>query len=165
MVARCRAKRRTGIPVPDFDRVGAVPMRVLAAGEQKIDRRRGRAAVPHVAITLAEMATFRMRLEVEQPDHIGRGQACCQNLFLRSRISANTFQAGLPERPRDFASSASSARKNGLAAFSAAIVAGMVGLPAARSFATSSARASSDVLFGSMVLAKRILAPVYSCPQ
>jgi hypothetical protein len=80
-------------------------------------------------------------------------------------LSANTFQAGLPLRPSDVASAASSARKNGLAAFSAPMVAGMVGLPAATSLATSSARAASALLFGSIVLAKWILASVYSWPQ
>jgi len=34
-------------------------------------------------------------------------------LFLRSRISAKTCQAGLPARPTDFATSGTSARRNG----------------------------------------------------
>src|ERR1700727_4017375 len=102
-----------------------------------------------------------MRLKGKEPDHIRRGEAIGQNWFLRSRISANTFQAGLPASPTDFATSASSARRNGLAAFSAAIVAGMVGLPAAISFATSASRTASALLVGSMVLAKRIFAAVY----
>src|SRR5262249_48775198 len=42
-----------------------------------------------------------------------------QDLFLRSRISANTFHAGLPASPTDFATSGTSARRNGFAAFSA----------------------------------------------
>src|ERR1700680_2873142 len=106
-----------------------------------------------------------MRLEGERPNDGARGQGGPQNRFLRSRISANTFHAGLPDRPSDFATSASSARRNGLAAFSAAIVAGMVGSPAASCCLTTSARAASALLFGSMVLAKRILASVYSWPQ
>src|ERR1700728_2787248 len=88
-----------------------------------------------------------------------------QDRFLRSRISANTFQAGLPASPSDWATSAISARRNGLAPFSAPIVAGIVGLSAARSRATSSARAASALLFGSIVLAKRMFDWVYSWPQ
>src|SRR6516225_6474445 len=49
-----------------------------------------------------------------------------QDLFLRSRISANTFHAGLPVSPTDFATSGTSARRNGFAAFSAPMVDGMV---------------------------------------
>ena len=37
-------QRRTGVPVPDFDRIDAMPVRALAARQQKIDRRRGGAA-------------------------------------------------------------------------------------------------------------------------
>src|SRR5262249_1353439 len=47
-----------------------------------------------------------------------------QDLFLRSRISANTFHAGLPASPTDFATSGTSARRNGFAAFSAPMVDG-----------------------------------------
>src|SRR6185437_2653572 len=101
--------------------------------------------------------------------HGGKGAAPgaepSQNLFLRSRISAKTFQAGLPASPTDWATSGTSARRNGLAAFSAPIVAGMVDFPAPRSRLTSSARAASALLFGSMVLAKRTFACVYSWPQ
>src|SRR5271169_1359013 len=111
------------------------------------------------------MPAFRMRLEIEEPDHLAGVELRFQNRFLRSRISANTFQAGLPARPSDCATSATSARRNGLAAFSAPIVAGMVGLSAATSRATSSARAASALLSGSTVLAKRILDCVYSWPQ
>ena len=88
-----------------------------------------------------------------------------QKRFSRARISANTFQAGLPASPTDCATSGTSARRNGFAAFSAPMVAGIVGFPVARSRSTSSARAASAVLLGSMVLAKRILAAVYSWPQ
>ncbi len=60
-------ERRAGIPMPDFDRVDAVPVRALAAGEQKIDRGRGGAAgdLPRVAKRLAEMPAFRMRRKIE----------------------------------------------------------------------------------------------------
>src|SRR5579863_5163925 len=165
--------------MPDFDRIDPMPVRALTAGQQKIDRGRRRAPDPLptlprkrgrvgrglVAEHLAEMPAFRMRFQIEQPDYVAGAEAVTQNRFLRSRISANTFHAGLPDRPSDFATSASSARRNGLAAFSAPIVAGMVGLPAASCCLTSSARAASALLFGSMVLAKRILASVYSWPQ
>ncbi len=108
-----RAKRRAGIPMPDFDRVDAMPMRALAARQQKVDRGRRRAPIVRsvgwrrIAKRLAEMPAFRMRLEIEQPDHVGRGkrggQRCRQKRFFRSRISANTFQAGLPPSPSDCA--------------------------------------------------------------
>src|ERR1700740_1416667 len=108
------------------------------------------------------MPALRMRPQIKQPDDVGRGRQRGQNRFLRSRISADTCQAGAPPSPSDFASSALSARRNGLAAFSAPIVAGMVNLCAAVSLATSSARAASALLLGSTVLAKRMLASVYS---
>src|SRR5262252_7115867 len=111
------------------------------------------------------MAALRMRLEIEHPDDVLCAQPGHQKRFFRSRISAKTFHAGCPASPSDLASAASSARRNGLAAFSWPMVAGMVGLPAARSLATSSARAASALLPGSMVLANRILASVYSWPQ
>src|SRR6516162_11524058 len=88
-----------------------------------------------------------------------------QDLFLRSRISANTFHAGLPVSPTDFATSGTSARRNGFAAFSAPMVDGMVGSRAARSLSTSVSRARSAALAGSTVLAKVTLALVYSWPQ
>src|SRR5580698_11406909 len=153
--------------MPRLNRVDPMPVRALAACQQKINRRRSSAAVNGVTIAkrLAEMPAFRMRFQIKQPDDVTGGECVTQNLFLRSRISANTCQAGLPERPSDFATSALSARRNGFSAFSAPIVAGIVALPAARSFFTSSARAASALLSGSIVLAKRILASVYSWPQ
>src|SRR5262249_40178991 len=87
------------------------------------------------------------------------------DLFLRSRISANTRDAGLPASPTDFATSGMSARRNGLAAFSSPMVDGIVGLRAAIRFSTCASRALSAALSGSMLLAKRILALVYSWPQ
>src|SRR5579862_6574913 len=108
------------------------------------------------------MPAFRMRLQIQQPDDVLGAKVAGQNRFLRSRTSANTFHAGLPDKPTNFASSALSARKNGLAAFSAPMVAGIVNLCAAVSLATSSARAASALLLGSTVLAKRMLASVYS---
>src|SRR5262249_2295223 len=88
-----------------------------------------------------------------------------QDLFLRSRISANTFHAGLPASPTDLATSGTSARRNGFAAFSVPMVDGMVGSRAARSLSTSVARARNAALSGSTVLAKATLALVYSWPQ
>src|SRR5438876_11275375 len=69
-----------------------------------------------------------------------------QDLFLRSRISANTFHAGSPVSPTDFATSGTSARRNGFAAFSAPMVDGMVGSLAARSFSTSVSRAQRGIV-------------------
>ena len=65
----------------------------------------------------------------------------------------------LPELP------GSSARRNGLAASSAATVVGKVGRPFARSLATSSIRSFRTGLPGSTVTANRPFASVYSCPQ
>src|SRR3984885_16054561 len=133
-------ERRAGIPMPGFHSVDAVPMRALAGGEQKIDRGRGGTAgnLTRSAKRLTERTALRMRHKIEEPDQILRGQrrhqSGSQNRFLRSRISANTFHAGLPASPTAFATSASSARRNGLAGFSAAVVAGIVGLPEGVSF-------------------------------
>src|SRR5258708_18592778 len=159
--------------MPDFDRIDPVPVGAFAARQQEINCGRRGATVlhlPRVAERFAEMATLRMRFQIEQPDDVIRGQglggqAVAQNRFLRSRISANTCHAGLPASPSDFATSALSARKKGFSAFSAPIVAGIVALPAASCCLTCSARAASALLFCSMVLAKRILASVYSWPQ
>ncbi len=161
-------KRRAGVPMPDLDRIDAVPVRALAASEQKIDRGRSSAAValPARRESFAEMPALRMRLKVEQPDHIERGEDGSVKIGSYARGFPRTpsrpdCRQGQPTSPLR----ALSARRNGLSAFSAPIVAGIVGLPAASSFATSSARAASALLFGSMVLAKRILASVYSWPQ
>ena len=82
------------------------------------------------------MSAFRMRLEIEQSDDIGGGERrhrrARQNLFLRSRISANTSQAGLPfmtEPARDLRLVGAQER---IRRFSSPMVAGIVGLPAAR---------------------------------
>src|SRR5262249_52387439 len=60
-----------------LDRVEAMPVGALAAREEEIDRRRGRAAAldaAGVAKRLAEMSALRMRLEIEQPDDVGGGE-------------------------------------------------------------------------------------------
>lgn len=127
-------ERRARIPMPNLDRVNAMPVRALAACKQEVDCGGCGAAalnVLHIAKGLAEMPALGMRFQIEKPNDVVGGKrlreaAHDQNLFLRSRISANTFHAGVPERPSDFANAASSARKKGLAAFSAPIVAGIV---------------------------------------
>src|ERR1043166_1099543 len=156
-------ERRAGVVVPDLDRINPMPVRALAAREQEIDRGRGGAAVDRqrIAKGLAKMAPLRMRLEIEERDDIGRGEGH-QNLFLRSRISAKTCHAGLPDRPTSLATSGRSARRNGFAAFSSPMNEGIVICLPATSVATSRSRSASAALSGSMVLAKRILAIVYS---
>jgi hypothetical protein len=81
-------ERRAGMPMPDFDCIDAMPMRTLATREQKIDRRGDRACRPYptlarkrrrkrdggVAKGFAVMPTFRMRLQIQNPDHIGGGE-------------------------------------------------------------------------------------------
>src|SRR5262249_60177584 len=91
---------------------------------------------------------FTMKVATRTCEPSARGRGSPQDLFLRSRISANTFQAGLLASPTDFATSGTSARRNGFAAFSAPMVDGMVGFPAARSFSTSVSRARSAALAG-----------------
>src|SRR5438045_9724250 len=123
-----------------------MPLLQLNDHEQKINGRGVRTSIdslPRIAKGLAEMSAFRMRLEIEHPDQALCGQRRHQERFFRSRISANTFQAGWPASPSDLARAGSSARRNGLAAFSAPIVAGMVGLAAGLSLATSSGRGTS----------------------
>src|SRR5579862_4210348 len=83
-------KRCAGIPMPHLGGVDAVPMRALAALEQKIDRGGCR-----IAKRLAEMTALRMRLKIKEANHGIRGQILRaesrgQKRFLRSRISANT---------------------------------------------------------------------------
>ena len=70
-------KRRAGMPVPDFDRIDPVPMRALAARQEKIDRGRdGTSAVHRFAISksLAVVPAFRMWLEIQKPDDLGGGE-------------------------------------------------------------------------------------------
>src|SRR5258707_214229 len=57
-------ERRTGVKVPDLDRVDSMPVRAFAAGEQEQDRGRGGAAVDlaGIAESLAVMPAFRVRL-------------------------------------------------------------------------------------------------------
>src|SRR6195256_3990769 len=145
-----------------------MPMGALAAGEQEIDRGRGRASIARalVAKRLAKMPALGMRPQVEQPDDVGgAGPGPHQDRFFRSRTSAKTCAAGRPARPTAAATAGTSARRKTLARFSAPIVVGIVGCPAATWRLASSARARRSGLSGSMVSAKRILASVYSWPQ
>src|SRR5262245_14621708 len=70
--ADAKHQRRAGIPMPGLDRVDAMPMRALAAPEQKIDCGRSGTAFDHsrIAERFAEMSAFRMRLEIEQADDV-----------------------------------------------------------------------------------------------
>src|SRR5262249_32445943 len=127
---------------------------------------RGNFIVSGLLFTMkAATPTCRAVSRGESSNHDTIASRSPQDLFLRSRISANTFHAGLPASPTDFATSGTSARRNGFAAFSAPMVDGMVGSRAARSLSTSVARARSAALSGSTVLAKATLALVYSWPQ
>ena len=71
-----------------------------------------------------------------------------QKRSLRARISANTAAGSAPGMPTAAWTDGSSARRNGLAASSAAIVVGKVGRPSARSRATSSTRAFKNRIAG-----------------
>src|SRR5882757_5114858 len=107
-----------------------------------------------------------MPLQVKPCDDVGGGRRLLhQDLFLRSRNSPNTSTALRPFIRTPAATEGSSARRNTLAFFSPPSVTGIVGWLAARSRATSSARAFRTALSGSTVSANLTLAAVYSCPQ
>src|SRR5712664_3962251 len=114
------------------------------------------------------MPALGVGLEVEPRDHFSGGENRRHgrhDLFLRSRNSANTSAAFRPFNRTAAATDGSSARRNTLAFFSSPSSVGKVGLPAARSRVTSSARAFSAALLGSTVSANLTLAAVYSWPQ
>src|SRR5262249_31126242 len=71
-----QGERRAGMKMPDLDRIHPVPMRALAARKHKIDRRGGGAPLDRARIAerLTVVAALRMRLEIEEADHLGRGQ-------------------------------------------------------------------------------------------
>src|SRR5882672_2066956 len=76
LVARgdLECERRAGVEMPHLRRIDPMPVRALAAREQKIDRGRSRArAVDRASVpkSLAEVPAFGMRLEIEQADHVG----------------------------------------------------------------------------------------------
>jgi hypothetical protein len=73
-----KLERRAGVPVPDFERVDPMPVRVLAASEQEVDDGRCRALSFHfsqIAESLAKIPALGMRLKIEEPDHIAGGQS------------------------------------------------------------------------------------------
>src|SRR5258706_76590 len=92
-----------------------------------------------------------------------------QKLFFQSRIAANTRTGSARRLPRyllaDSITAGSRQRRNGLVAFSSPSRLGSVGLPSARSLRSRASRISSARLPGSTVLAKPMLASVYSWPQ
>src|SRR5262249_6077383 len=126
--SKLKGERRAGVEVPGLGGVDTMPMGALATRQQKIDCGRGRAPVyaQRIAKRLPEMAALRMRGKCQETDHVRSGKSV-QNRFFRSRISAKTFQAGLPASPTAAATSGRSARRNGLAAFSSPRVEGTVG--------------------------------------
>src|SRR5262249_17677374 len=116
--------------------------------------------------SIASGLLFTMNVATRACEPSARGRASRQDLFLRSRISANTFHAGLPASPTDFATSGTSARRNGLAAFSAPMIDGIVGSLAARSFSTSVARARSAALAGWAAFAEgRVVLGCFCAPK
>src|ERR1700738_3356755 len=157
--------------MPALPRLNAMPVRSLAPREQEIERGADGSPVRiegRIAKRLAIMPALGMRPELEPRDDIrgggGRGRRH-QDLFLRSRNSPNTSAALLPFNRTAAATDGSSARRNTLAFFSSPSSVGIVGLPAARSRLTSSARALSAGLSGSIPSANLTLPAVYSCPQ
>src|SRR3546814_18558334 len=66
------------MPVPDLDRIDAVPVRALARLQQEIDRRRARPAGGvglRITEGLGEIPTFGMRLQAERGDDLVCGHA------------------------------------------------------------------------------------------
>src|SRR5262249_15653625 len=71
-------ERGARVPVPDFDRIDAMPVRALTGTEQEINRRRKRAALgvmARVTEGFAEVPPFRMRVTVDQTNDLGRAQS------------------------------------------------------------------------------------------
>src|SRR6266852_9245909 len=169
IVGNLQAQRVACIIMPDLHRIDAMPVRAFAPRQQEMDRggQRTSAGVDaSIAKSLAIMPAFRMRLQLEPLNDVGGGgQPNHQDLFLRSRNSPNTSAALLPFIRTPAATEGSSARRNTFAFFSSPSSVGTVGLLSARSRFTSSARAFSAALSGSMVSANLTLAAVYSWPQ
>ena len=131
-IVRSAARRRSSARLRPHRCDASASARRAPAENRSPSRRRGRRIALVIAKLLAEMPAFGMRLQPEQPDHVGGGESAPrmarQNLFLRALISANTCAGGAPPG-RPPATAGTSARRNGLAAFSSSIVVGMVGLP------------------------------------
>ena len=168
-------QRAAGVVVPDLGGVDPVPVRALAARQQKIDRgrvRRGRSRAC-VAMRLREVTALGMRLEAQQPDDLGGGVMICDRPIgdmLEFVLAGADFGEHLGRRmrrpcrppwrppahrragtgwrpsPRPGARAPSACRRRAAAS-------------------TCCSRAASALLSGSMVLAKRMFASVYSWPQ
>src|SRR6266566_3611942 len=169
IVGNLQAERLACVIMPDLHRIDAMPVRTLAPRQQEMDCGGQRTSVgvdASVAKRLAIMPAFRVRLQLEPRDDVGGGgQTHHQDLFLRSRNSPNTSVALLPFIRTLAATDGSSARRNTFAFFSSPSSVGTVGWFSARSRLTSSARAFSAALSGSMVSANLTFAAVYSWPQ
>ena len=76
IVGDAEDQRRACVPMPDLDRIDAVPARHLALAQQEVDGRgRGaRTVAAAIAKRLAEMPTLRMRRKPEQADNFVGGQ-------------------------------------------------------------------------------------------
>ncbi len=172
VVSDPQRQRFAGVVVPDLDRIDAVPVRALALCQQEVDRRRGRASAinnSRIAKCFAIVPAFGMRLQPEaRDDFVGGegGQAVHHDLFLRSRISPNTSAALLPLMPSRAPPPSDVGAQEDVGFFLVADqVVGIVGWFAARSLATSSARAFSAGLLPSMPSANLTFDAVYSWPQ
>src|SRR5947209_7003699 len=118
------------MPMPDLHRIDAVPVRDLSRRQEKIDGGGGGAAAiaALIAESLAEVPALRMRHELKQADHVGGGEPGHQDLFLRSRIAANTFQSGAYGMPRMARMAVTCGRRNGFVSSSRSSRVGSVGL-------------------------------------
>src|SRR5262249_58706141 len=73
-----RMQGRAGIQMPDRGGSEPMPVRALAAGQQKIDRRRSCAAIAgllFIAKGLAKMSALGMRFQRQHPDDVLCGQS------------------------------------------------------------------------------------------
>src|SRR5690606_12450869 len=73
ILADAEIEGRTAVPVPDLDRIDPVPVGALAGGQQVVDRRHGSTPAGRIAVAvgLAEVAAFWVRLEAELLDDLG----------------------------------------------------------------------------------------------
>src|SRR6478736_3094685 len=126
---------------------------------------RPRVAIAIAAVLIAGGGLNSSRVMMSAAEGSSTIRICHQDLFLRSRNSTNTPAAFLSFIRTLAATEGSSARRNTFAFFSSPSSVGIVGLFSARSRFTSSARAFSAALSGSMVSANLTLAAVYSWPQ
>src|SRR6056297_405116 len=155
--------------VPDLGGIDAMPFGDFAETQQIIDRGRDRAPVrisEWIAEGLAEIAAFRMRLQIKPRDHVFGGKPAngmrhiLQPLFFHSRKTRNTASGTPPASPTASATAGSCTRRNGLVAFSSPIVVIPNRSPACARSCASRARSTSAALCGSTLSAKRALARV-----